>query len=46
MLGLPKGMVKLEKYNTDWVSIFGEEKRLIEQSIRDFIIDIQHVGST
>jgi GrpB-like predicted nucleotidyltransferase (UPF0157 family) len=39
-------MVKLEKYNTDWVSIFGEEKRLIEQSIRDFIIDIQHVGST
>jgi GrpB-like predicted nucleotidyltransferase (UPF0157 family) len=46
MLGLPKGIVKLEIYNTGWVSIFEEEKRLIEESISDFIIDIQHVGST
>jgi len=46
MLGLPKGVVKLETYNPKWILEYEKEKVIIENCIRENIIDIQHVGST
>lgn len=46
MLGLPKGVVKLEAYDPEWVSEYEKEKSIIQDYIGNYIIDIQHVGST
>ena len=46
MLGLPKGAVRLETYNPQWVSAYENERRIIQDCIGNYIIDIQHVGST
>lgn len=46
MLGLPKGVVKLETYNSKWILEYEKEKAIIENCIRENIIDIEHVGST
>ncbi|MBS4535725.1 GrpB family protein [Clostridium sp. D2Q-14] len=46
MLGLPKGVVRLETYNPQWASEFEKEKDIIQENIGSYIIDIQHVGST
>lgn len=46
MLGLPKGSVRLETYDFQWISAYENEKSIIHDCIGDYIIDIQHVGST
>ena len=46
MLGLPKGIVRLETYDPEWIRAYEKEKSIIEDCIRNYIIDIQHVGST
>lgn len=46
MLGLPKGVVRLETFDPQWILEFEKEKAVIQDCIGKFIIDIQHVGST
>ncbi len=46
MIGLKRGVVKLSKYNPKWKTLFEEESALIFSAAEDFIVDIQHIGST
>ena len=46
ILGLEKGVVRLAPYYSEWADIFEEEKRLLMSAVGDYIIDIQHIGST
>jgi GrpB-like predicted nucleotidyltransferase (UPF0157 family) len=46
MIGLPKGVVFLLPYNPAWKRLYEEEKKILQNSIGDNILDIQHVGST
>ena len=46
MLGLPKDVVKLAMHSAEWGSCFEVEKRRIASGIADYVIDIQHFGST
>lgn len=46
MFGLKRGVVKLSKYNPKWKTLFEEESALIFSAAEDFIVDIQHIGST
>jgi GrpB-like predicted nucleotidyltransferase (UPF0157 family) len=45
-IGLPKGMVALFSYNIAWKRLFEEERAILQASLGDHILDIQHVGST
>ena len=46
MLGLEKGFVKLYPHNEHWHSLFAEEKARLQDVIGEFVVDIEHVGST
>jgi len=46
MLGLPKGTVKLEPHSEQWHQLFTEEKTRLLQAVGDYVIAIEHVGST
>ncbi|MED4117251.1 GrpB family protein [Priestia megaterium] len=46
MLGLERGLVKLEPYNDKWSKLFDEERELLSSRIKELIIAIEHVGST
>ncbi|MGE7718389.1 GrpB family protein [Priestia megaterium] len=46
MLGLERGLVKLEPYNNKWSKLFDEEKGLLSSRLKELIIAIEHVGST
>ncbi|MED4287486.1 GrpB family protein [Priestia megaterium] len=46
MLGLERGVVKLEPYNYKWSMLFNKERELLISQIKDLIIKIEHVGST
>ena len=46
MIGLQRGTVKLVPYTPEWKRLFEEEKKLLLSSIGNYVIDIQHVGST
>ena len=46
MLGLPNGIVRLVMYIPEWQQYFEQEKCLLQAALGDFILDIQHVGST
>jgi GrpB-like predicted nucleotidyltransferase (UPF0157 family) len=46
MLGLPKGTVKLEPHSEQWHQLFAEEKARLFQNVGDYVISIEHVGST
>lgn len=46
MIGLKRGTVKLVKHESDWKEIFEAEKNILNSLIKDYIIDIQHIGST
>ncbi len=46
MIGLKRGLVQLKPYNPQWEELFKQEKELISSVIADFLIDIQHIGST
>jgi len=46
LIGLPRGIVKLLPYSSEWERLFEEEKRLLQSSIGNYAIDVQHVGST
>lgn len=46
ILGLEKGVVRLSSYSPEWADAFEEEKRLLVDAVGNYIIDIQHIGST
>lgn len=46
MLGLEKGFVKLLPHDEQWHQLFAEEKVLIEEAIGEFVLAIEHIGST
>jgi GrpB-like predicted nucleotidyltransferase (UPF0157 family) len=45
-IGLPSSMVVLFPYTIAWKRLFEEERALLQASLGDQILDIQHVGST
>ncbi|MEW4212126.1 GrpB family protein [Priestia megaterium] len=46
MLGLERGLVKLEPYNNKWSKLFDGERELLSSQLKELIITIEHVGST
>jgi len=46
MIGLEKGFVRLVPYTAEWQRIFEDEKALLQSAIGQYVLDIQHVGST
>ena len=46
MVGLQRGIVKLAPYAAEWKRLFEEEKALLQTVIGQYVLDIQHVGST
>lgn len=46
MIGLEAGVVRLVPYTAEWKRLFEEEKTLLQTAIGQYVLDIQHVGST
>jgi len=46
MLGLPKGIVKLEPHTEQWRQLFAEEAARLREVINDYVLAIEHIGST
>ena len=46
MIGLRRDIVKLIPYTAEWERLFEVEKSLLQLAIDQFVLDIQHVGST
>ncbi|MCE7742718.1 MAG: GrpB family protein [Candidatus Heimdallarchaeota archaeon] len=46
MVGLKRGVVELKPYNPKWKDLFAQESKVIASAISDFLVDIQHMGST
>ena len=45
-IGLKQGTVELHPYSADWASLFAAEKARLEGVIGQYVLDIQHIGST
>lgn len=45
-VGLKVGIVKLEPYNDQWPRLFTKEQSRLRETIGEFALDIQHIGST
>jgi GrpB-like predicted nucleotidyltransferase (UPF0157 family) len=45
-IGLKSGIVRLVQYSPEWAKIFDREEKLLQSSIGEYIIEIQHIGST
>ena len=45
-IGLEKGIVRLAQYSPEWKMLYEEEERLLKDLIGEYVIDIQHIGST
>ena len=46
MLGLSKNSVVLYPHSEEWNNLFEKEKINLYNCIKEYVIDIQHVGST
>ncbi|MEM5003155.1 GrpB family protein [Priestia megaterium] len=46
MVGLERGVVKLEPYNCNWSILFEKEREMLSSQLKGLIIKIEHVGST
>jgi GrpB-like predicted nucleotidyltransferase (UPF0157 family) len=46
MVGLSKNSVKLYPHSEEWSILFENEKIKVYNCIKEYVIDIQHVGST
>jgi GrpB-like predicted nucleotidyltransferase (UPF0157 family) len=46
MIGLREGTLELSAYDPEWPVFFGSEKLRIEQAIGQFVLAVEHVGST
>ena len=45
-MALKRGIVKLCDYNLNWKEEYLKEEKLLKEVLKDYILDIQHVGST
>lgn len=46
MIGLSRGIVKLSPYTDQWKNEFNKEKELLNSTVGDHVLAIEHVGST
>lgn len=46
MIGLSRGIVKLAPYTDQWKDEFNKEKNLLSLVVGDYVLAIEHVGST
>jgi GrpB-like predicted nucleotidyltransferase (UPF0157 family) len=46
MIGLEPGVVRLVPHDESWQRLFEEERERLETAVGEFVLDIQHVGST
>ena len=46
MIGLERGVVRLQPYTSEWARLFEEEAARLQAAIGRYVLDIQHVGST
>ena len=46
MIGLPHGVVQVVPYTAEWQRLFHEEQIRLQASIGDYVLDVQHIGST
>lgn len=46
MVGLPKNLVNVYPHSEEWSVLFEKEKINVCNCIKEYVIDIQHVGST
>ncbi|AZV42898.1 hypothetical protein BAOM_2289 [Peribacillus asahii] len=46
MLGLPRGKVFLVPWTTEWEKGFLLKKERIQNIIREYIVNVHHIGST
>src|SRR5215207_5623567 len=46
MIGLEKGIVRVDPHHPGWHDVFEEERRVLQEHIGDQVLDVQHVGST
>lgn len=46
MIGLRRGYVKLLPYTDEWKRLYNKEEEIMLSIIKDYVIDIQHIGST
>src|SRR5262245_10403815 len=46
MLGLASGEIQLSPYESDWQTLFLEERGQLQASLGEYVRDIQHLGST
>ena len=45
-MALKRGIVQLSEYNENWHDDYLKEEKLLKEVLKDYIIEIQHVGST
>ena len=45
-MGLNKDSVRLENFSTNWKEMYLEEEKKLKELIGDYILSIEHVGST
>ena len=45
-IGLKRNTIKLLPFSIEWKTIFKNEKRKILKGIKDYIISVEHIGST
>ena len=45
-MALARGIVKLMPYDAAWQEEYTKEKELLESNLKDYILEIHHVGST
>jgi GrpB-like predicted nucleotidyltransferase (UPF0157 family) len=43
---LKRGVVRLAPHSARWAALFDEEARRLREAIGEYVLDIQHVGST
>lgn len=46
MIGLKRGFVELREYTYEWNSLYQIEEETLKNIIKEYFIDIQHIGST
>jgi len=46
IIGLERGKVNLLFYNSKWKELYKREEELLYSSIGNYVLDIQHIGST
>ena len=46
MIGLERGIVRVCSYTAEWKRLFEQERACLQAAIGEYVLDIQHVGST